>query len=67
MTQEQRVEHLQDVFSAHLVVDDNATRAEATALKQQVRAMLNGHEFAHTVVEIEYANEDCLLREPATC
>ena len=55
------------VFSAHLVVDDNVTRAEATALKQQVRAMLNGHEFAHTVVEIEYANEDCLLREPATC
>ncbi|MFQ5436513.1 MAG: (Fe-S)-binding protein, partial [Anaerolineae bacterium] len=38
------------VFSAHLVVDADATRSEAAALKQQVRTMLNGHEFEHTAV-----------------
>ena len=49
------------VFSAHLVVDAVATRTEATALKQKVRTLLNGHEFMHTAVEIEYAGEWCQL------
>jgi len=55
------------VFSAHLVVDAAATRAEAIALKQQVRAMLNGHEFTHTAVEIEFADECCQLDEVPAC
>lgn len=50
------------VFSAHLVVDNATTRSEAIDLKQQIRAMLGDHEFAHTAIEIEYADEDCLMR-----
>ncbi|MBE2224113.1 MAG: cation transporter [Anaerolineae bacterium] len=55
------------VFSAHLVVDETVTCAEATALKKQVRALLNGHEFTHTAIEIEFANEACQLEEEAVC
>ena len=55
------------VFSAHLVVDEAVTCAEATAVKQQVRALLNGHEFTHTAIEIEFANEACQLEEEAVC
>lgn len=55
------------VFSAHLVVDAAATRVEANALKQQVRAQLNGYEFTHTAVEIEFSDECCQLEEVPVC
>jgi cobalt-zinc-cadmium efflux system protein len=51
------------VFSAHLVVDEAVSRAEANELKRQVRALLNGHEFTHTAVEIEFSDECCQLEE----
>jgi cobalt-zinc-cadmium efflux system protein len=55
------------VFSAHLVVDEAVSRAEANGLKQQVRALLSGHEFTHTAVEIEFSDECCQLEEEPVC
>lgn len=49
------------VFTAHLVVEPDVSRAEEVVLKQQVRTLLAGHEFEHTAIEIECAGGECQL------
>ncbi len=51
------------VLSTHLVVDEQAAKAEIVRIKQQCKAFLmNSLHLAHVTIEIEFACEDCLLR-----
>ena len=49
------------VLSTHIVMDSDSTRDEILQAKQQVRELLNEHEFEHLTIEIELENEDCQI------
>lgn len=51
------------VLTTHLVVAANATKQEICTVKQRVVEMFEGQDFEHTTVEIEYADEQCRMRE----
>ena len=51
------------VLSAHLVVDEATTKEEAYDIKCRARELMEGLDFVHTTIEIEYEGEACLLNE----
>ena len=50
------------VLSMHVVVAENVTKKDAISIKNKVRSLIDMSDFEHTTVEIEYENEDCVLR-----
>ena len=47
------------VFSTHVVMAANTTRAAILAMKQSARELLAGHEFVHVTIETELEGEPC--------
>jgi cobalt-zinc-cadmium efflux system protein len=50
------------VLSTHVVVAENTTKEEAIKIKNGLRSHIENSDFEHITVEIEYENEDCILR-----
>ncbi|HQU73804.1 MAG TPA: cation diffusion facilitator family transporter [Calditrichia bacterium] len=51
------------VLSTHLVIDRAATREDLMAVRRSSRELFSGHEFEHVTIEIEFEDEDCLMRK----
>jgi cobalt-zinc-cadmium efflux system protein len=51
------------VLTTHLVVADWATRDDIIAVRCQVRELIDSLDVEHTTIEIEYAQEQCGMRE----
>lgn len=54
------------VFSTHLVMKCDCTRADVVAVKRRVHELLRGHHFLHTSIEVELEGEDCAA-DPNHC
>jgi cobalt-zinc-cadmium efflux system protein len=52
------------VLTTHLVVRPEATKATVVEVKNQARAIAERLEASHITVEVEYADEDCAMRDP---
>lgn len=51
------------VFSTHLVVPAEASKAEILAVKAQALRLMREADLAHSTIEIEYEDETCRMRE----
>ncbi|MEZ4616101.1 MAG: cation diffusion facilitator family transporter [Caldilineaceae bacterium] len=51
------------VFSTHLVIDDEAGKAEIMRIKAAARRLCDEITREHVTIEVEYANEDCAMAE----
>ncbi len=51
------------VLTTHVVVDDETTKEEILRIKRAVIALADNLDCEHVTVEIEYASEDCRMRE----
>lgn len=49
------------VCSAHVVVDTEAGKEDIVRIKQQVKDIVLGKDIEHLTIEIEYADEDCIM------
>ena len=49
------------VLTTHVVVDDEATKAEILQIKKEILAVAGPKDFEHITIEIEYENERCRL------
>ncbi|MBN1217783.1 MAG: cation transporter [Anaerolineae bacterium] len=49
------------VLTTHVVVDDEATKAEILQIKKEALAVTGAEDFEHVTIEIEYENERCRL------
>ncbi len=52
-----------NVMTTHVVVDENATKAEILEVKRRVKDIATPIALDHITVEIEYENEECHIRE----
>ncbi len=52
-----------NVMTTHVVVDENATKAEILEVKRRVKDIATRIALEHITVEIEYENEECHMRE----
>jgi cobalt-zinc-cadmium efflux system protein len=53
-----------NVLTTHLVVSADAPKAAIVAVKDRARQIAAGLEADHITVEVEFADEDCAMREP---
>jgi cobalt-zinc-cadmium efflux system protein len=53
-----------NVLTTHLVVSPDATKVDIVAAKDRARAIAERLEAGHITVEVEYADEDCAMRDP---
>jgi cobalt-zinc-cadmium efflux system protein len=51
------------VLSTHLVVDENATKADLQRIKGDARQALRPFELSHITIEIENGEGDCAMRD----
>lgn len=51
------------VLSTHVVVDEDTTKEEIIDLKCTIKSMINGLDIFHATVEVEYENEQCMMRD----
>lgn len=49
------------VFTTHIVVDEDASREAAFAVKQKCREALSEFEFTHITIETEFGPDDCSM------
>ncbi|MCI0712934.1 MAG: cation diffusion facilitator family transporter [Chloroflexi bacterium] len=49
------------VFTSHIVVDENASREAAYAVKKHCREQLAEFEFTHITIETEFGPDDCSM------
>ena len=47
------------VLTTHVVVYKNTTRIQISQIKKSIMALISGHHFEHTTIEIEYEDENC--------
>lgn len=52
-----------NVMTTHVVVDENATKAEILEVKRRIKDIATPIALEHITVEIEYENEECHMRE----
>jgi cobalt-zinc-cadmium efflux system protein len=51
------------VLTTHVVVDKSARREQVVQLKKNIRNLATPIDFEHTAIEIEFENEECILKE----
>lgn len=49
------------VLTTHIVVDDDAGKEEVVRVKCAVRDLIEGTDFVHVTVEVEYEDESCSM------
>ncbi len=49
------------VLSAHVVVDASAGKEDVVRIKRSVKDIVLGEEIEHLTIEIEFADEDCIM------
>ena len=47
------------VLTTHVVVFKHTTRIQINQIKKSIIALISGHHFEHTTIEIEYEDENC--------
>jgi cobalt-zinc-cadmium efflux system protein len=47
------------VLTTHVVVFKHTTRIQINQIKKSIMALISGHHFEHTTIEIEYEDENC--------
>ena len=47
------------VLTTHVVVFKHTTRIQISQIKKSIMALISGHHFEHTTIEIEYEDENC--------
>jgi cobalt-zinc-cadmium efflux system protein len=50
------------ILTAHVVVEDGASRDDIAALKQGIRAISEDLHLEHTTLEVEHESEDCHMK-----
>jgi cobalt-zinc-cadmium efflux system protein len=50
------------VLTMHVVVDEDATKEDLISVRRQFREIAEKVDLAHTTLEIEYQDEDCIMR-----
>lgn len=51
------------VLTTHLVVSDDATKAEILQVKQAAKALVEPLHLQHVTLEVEFESEDCAMRD----
>ncbi|MEJ2049264.1 MAG: cation diffusion facilitator family transporter [Calditrichota bacterium] len=51
------------VLTTHVVVYKNTTRIQISQIKKSIMALISGHHFEHTTIEIEYEDENCNMNQ----
>jgi cobalt-zinc-cadmium efflux system protein len=51
------------ILSTHVVVGEETSKEEATAIRDQIRAASDEIDCEHTTIEIEYGPGQCLLAD----
>ena len=54
------------VLTTHIVVDDQTSRADIRCLREDVSALCEEYQFAHTTIEIEWGDDTCRMSERRT-
>ena len=49
------------VLTTHVVVDDRADKDEVVRIKCDIRELIQGTDFVHVTVEVEYEDESCSM------
>ena len=65
-TQVWSMDGVHHVLTTHIVVDDRASLDEIRCLREDVSALCEEYQFAHTTIEIEWSGNSCRMREPQT-
>lgn len=51
------------VLSTHLVIAKEATKEKMLAVKSRCKELCRTHHFEHITIELEFEDEDCLMRD----
>jgi cobalt-zinc-cadmium efflux system protein len=57
------IDSLNNVFTTHIIVEDDITREELNSIKKKVKRIIESLDLKHSTIEIEYESEFCRLRD----